>query len=101
MAGPQVDDPDELCGHSQSGPTEREIMRDYYSTFPSCDFQEIGVRPTDKPLIPNRAQIVPTVVETGDDGGSDVFVCEERELERLHAVIRRSQVRSPRSAFAA
>ena len=101
VARSQVDDPDELHARSHHGPAEGEIMRDHDSTLSSGDLQDLDVRPTDKRLVPNRADIVPPVAETDDDVGSDVLVCEERKVEWFHAVMRRSHERSPRRAFAA
>jgi hypothetical protein len=44
VAGPQADDPDELRTCSHRGPAEREIMRDYHSTFSSPAFDNSNAR---------------------------------------------------------
>ena len=76
-------------------------MRDDDTSLLRGALQHVGIRPTSQRLVPDRAHVVPTRAETADDVRSDVLVCQEWEVERLHAVIGRSHVRSPRSAFAA
>jgi hypothetical protein len=64
-------------------------------------FEYIDVRPANKLLVTHSPQIAASRSETGDDVRSDVLVCQEREVERRHAVILSSHVRSPFSASAA
>lgn len=64
-------------------------------------FEHIEVRLADQLLVPGGSQIVASSAEASNNLWSDVLVCQEREVERRHAVILNSQVCSPFSASAA
>jgi hypothetical protein len=64
-------------------------------------FEEVCIGPTEQMFIAGAADITAADSEPLDDVRNDVFVCEEGEIERLHAVILSSHVCSPLSASAA
>ena len=57
--------------------------------------------PTEQMFIAVATDITAADSEPLDDVRNDVLVCEEGEIERLHAVILSSQMCSPLSASAA
>ena len=101
VAGTQVDNPNERRPCPNGRPAKCEVVRHHNASLAHGGFQDFRVGPTSQPFVPDRAHIVPARSQAAHDIGSDVLVCEKRELEWLHAVIRRSHVRSPLSAFAA
>jgi hypothetical protein len=64
-------------------------------------FEYFDVRPANQLFVPRRSKVETSCSKTSDDVGGDVFVCQQREVERRHAVILSSQVCSPFSASAA
>ena len=62
-------------------------MGDDETAFAGCGFKNIDVRPTEQLFVPRRTQLVAVRPKGCDDVWSHVLVCQEREVERLHAVI--------------
>ena len=76
-------------------------MRDDDASLTRCTFENLNIRSTNQTFFRDRAQIAAARSEAFNDVWSDVLVCEEGEVERLHAVILSSQVCSPLSTSAA
>jgi hypothetical protein len=93
--------PHERRARADSGTPKRQVMGDHDSALSGRTIEPIGVGPANQLLVPRCPQIAASRLETGDDVRSDVLVCQEREVERRHAVILSSHVRSPFSASAA
>ena len=66
-----------------------------------CLFEHMIVRMTNQSLVPGGAHIATARPKSCHDIGSDVLVCQQREVERLHALIFSAQVCSPFNASAA
>lgn len=77
------------------------IVRDHDAAQAGGGVEQLGIRSAYECLIPHRAHVVATSSETANDLRCDVLVRQKGEVQRLHAVICRSHVRSPRSTFAA
>ena len=74
----------------------------HHDTILTCRaFENINVRTANQLLVPCRAHIATKRAKTRHDIGSDVLVCQQREVERLHALIFSAQVCSPFRASAA
>ena len=88
---------EQLIGRPDVDVLERAINQVVSSspmTWPS-------VAPPEQMFVTGAADITAADSEPLDDVRNDVFVCEEWEIERLHAVILSSHVCSPLSASAA
>ena len=101
MARTEVHDPDERRAAPDSRPAEGCIVRDHGPAQASRGIEHVGIRSACQCLVPHRAHIVATRSQTADDLRGDVLVRQKREVQRLHAVICRSHVRSPRNTLAA
>jgi hypothetical protein len=54
-------------------------------------FEYFYVWPANHLFVPRGSKVETSCSQTSDDVGSDVFVCQQREAERRHAVILSSQ----------
>lgn len=66
-----------------------------------CTGGGLHCAPTEQMFVAGATDITAADSEPLDDVRNDVLVCEEGEIERLHAVILSSHVCSPLSASAA
>jgi hypothetical protein len=76
-------------------------MRNDDASLTRCAFENLNIRSTNQAFFRGRAQVAAARSEAFDDVWTDVLVCQEGEVERLHAVILNSQVCSPLSTSAA
>ncbi len=98
---PQVDDPNKRCAGANRGAAEGDVVCHDDPTLAGCVFEHMNVRMANKMLVPCGAYIATTRPKSYHDIGSDVLVCQQREVERLHALIFSAQVCSPFNASAA
>ena len=80
---------------------EGQVVRDDDPVLTRGVFEELRIASTEQMFVAGTADVAAADSQPLDDGRNDVFVCEEGEIERLHAVILSSHVCSPLSASAA
>ena len=76
-------------------------MRDDDTALSSGTFEHLDVWPANQLFVPYGSKVETSRLQASDDVRSDVLVCQEREVERRHAVMLSSQVCSPFNASAA
>ncbi len=101
MSRTDVNDADERGAGADCVAPEGQVVRDDDPVLTCGVFEEVCIGPTEQMFIAGAADITAADSQPVDDVRNDVFVCEEREIERLHAVILSSHVCSPLSASAA
>ena len=97
----QVDDPDKGCSDAYCRTAKGQVVGEDDTPLCGGAFEYFDVRPANQLFILCGSKVETSGAQTNDDVGSDVFVCQQREVERRHAVIFSSQVCSPFSASAA
>lgn len=100
MARAQVYDSNKR-GASTCGPAEAKVVRDDNASLARRTFENLSIWPTDQTLFRSSAQVAPARSKAFNDVWTDVLICQEGKVERLHAVILSSQVCSPLSTSAA
>lgn len=98
---PDVDDPEEWRARADIGLAESEVVGEYYPILGSRSIKNLPVRLPCQMLFSDGAHIAATCSKAADDIWSDVLVGKEGKVERLHAVVLRSQTCSPFSTLAA
>jgi len=101
VSRPQVNDSDKRLARADGGAAETEVMCEDDASLVSRTFENLNVRSTNQVLFPRGAQIAAARSEAFNDVWTDVLVCQEGEIERFHAVMLSSHVRSPFSTSAA
>ena len=101
VPGTQINDPDEGRPVAESGTAESEVVSDDHALLTGGALQDLGIGATNQLLIPRRPHVTPAVAQSCDNLRPDVLVCQERKVERSHAVMLNSQRCSPFSASAA
>jgi len=76
-------------------------MGDDDATLIRRAFEKLAIRSANQPFVPSGSQVTAAHPKACDNVWSDVLVRKERKVERLHAVMLSSQVRSPLSTSAA
>lgn len=97
----QVDHPDKGGSGTECGTGEGQVMRDDDTALSSRTFEYLDIWPANQLFLADGSKVETSCPQASDDVRSDVLVCQEREVERRHAVMLSSQVCSPFSASAA
>jgi hypothetical protein len=98
---PQVDDSNKGGASEDGSATEAEVMGYDDAALRRRPFKNLSIRSTNQMFFGGRVNIAAATSEAFDNVWTDVLVHEKGKIERVHAVIRNSQVCSPFSASAA
>jgi hypothetical protein len=93
--GPDVKDAHERGAGADGVAPEGQVVGHDDPVLARRVFEEVCIAPPEQMFITGALDITAADSQPLDDGRNDVFVCEEGEIEGLHAVILSSHVCSP------